>query len=62
MTSQKTLKITLIRSLIGVKKSHIACVRGLGLHRLHETKEVRDTPENRGMVNRISYMLTIDES
>lgn len=53
----KTLRVTLVRSLYGRLKNHQACARGLGLRRMHQTVEVADTPENRGMANKISYML-----
>ena len=54
---QKTLKVTLVRSLIGTRPEHRACVRGLGLRRRNHTVEVIDTPANRGMINRVSYLL-----
>ena len=54
---QKTIKVTLVRSLIGTKPEHRACVRGLGLRRRNHTVEVIDTPSNRGMINRVSYLL-----
>ncbi len=57
MATDKMITVTLVRSLIGRKKSHIACARGLGLRRIHHTVDVIDTPENRGMINQISYML-----
>ena len=60
--ANKQLKITLTRSLIGRLKSHKACARGLGLLRTNHTVVVDDTPENRGMINRISYMLNIEEA
>ena len=60
--SAKTLKVTLIRSMNGKLKNHIASVRGLGLRRMHQTVEVVDTPENRGMINRAYYMLRVEES
>jgi large subunit ribosomal protein L30 len=41
--------------------SHKACVRGLGLRRMHHTVTVSDTPENRGMVNKIIYLLKVEE-
>ena len=56
----KTLKITLCRSLIGCRKSHRACAKGLGLRRRESTVEVLDTPENRGMINQISYLLKVE--
>lgn len=57
MTDKKTLKVTLVRSIHGRIRKHQACARGLGLRRMHQTVEVLDTPENRGMINRISYMV-----
>jgi large subunit ribosomal protein L30 len=53
----KTIKVTLVKSLIGTKPEHRACVRGLGLRRLNHTVEVIDTPANRGMINRVSYLV-----
>jgi large subunit ribosomal protein L30 len=58
----KTLRVTLVRSPFGRLKAHRACVTGLGLRRMHHTVEVADTPENRGMINRVSYMLRIEEA
>lgn len=55
--NRKMLKVTLVRSVHGRVKRHQACARGLGLRRMHQTVEVLDTPENRGMINRIGYML-----
>ncbi|RTZ59139.1 MAG: 50S ribosomal protein L30, partial [Gammaproteobacteria bacterium] len=40
---------------------HKSCARGLGLRRMHHTVEVIDTPQNRGMINKISYMLKVEE-
>lgn len=60
--SAKTVKVTLIRSMNGRLKNHKASVRGLGLRRMHQTVEVIDTPENRGMINRAYYMLRVEES
>lgn len=59
--SDKTVKVTLVRSFHGRLKNHKACVRGLGLRRMHQTVEVQDTPENRGMINKINYMLRIED-
>lgn len=58
----KMVKLTLVRSKHGRLKSHKACVAGLGLRRMHQTVEVIDTPENRGMINKIHYMLNIEEA
>ncbi|KPK10577.1 MAG: 50S ribosomal protein L30 [Acidithiobacillales bacterium SG8_45] len=57
----KKLKVTLVKSTIGAGRKHQACVRGLGLRRMHHTVEVIDTPANRGMINKVSYMLRCEE-
>ena len=57
MAEGKTIKVTLVKSLIGTRPEHRACVRGLGLRRLNHTVEVADTPAIRGMINRVSYLL-----
>ena len=58
----KTLKVTLVHSPIGSKEAHRACVRGLGLRKLRQTVEVPDTPSNRGMIARVSYLVKYEES
>jgi large subunit ribosomal protein L30 len=62
MASNGKVTITLVRSTIGRLKAHQACVAGLGLRRLHHTVTVDDTPENRGMINAVSYLLKIEEA
>ena len=57
----KKLSVTLVRSKNGRLKSHKACVAGLGLRRMHQTVQVIDTPENRGMINKVQYMLSVEE-
>ena len=58
----KHLKLTLVRSLIGRSQRHKACITGLGLKRLNQQVLVQDTPCNRGMVNRVSYLLEVEET
>ncbi|MGH8225394.1 MAG: 50S ribosomal protein L30 [Gammaproteobacteria bacterium] len=58
----KQLKVTLIKSAAGRLRRHRDCVRGLGLGKTHSSAVVLDTPENRGMINRISYMLRVEEA
>ncbi|MDA8094397.1 MAG: 50S ribosomal protein L30 [Betaproteobacteria bacterium] len=57
----KTLKVTLVKSVIGTKVSHRACVRGLGLRRVNHQVIVRDTPDVRGMIRKVSYLLKCEE-
>lgn len=58
----KLLKVTQIRSSNGRRRNHQACIRGLGLRRMHHTVMVNDTPENRGMINKAAYMLKVEEA
>ena len=58
----KKLKVTLIRSLNGRLKKHQACARGLGIRKMHNAVQVEDTPENRGMIDKINYMLNVEEA
>ncbi len=60
--ANKELKVTLIKSTVGRLKKHQACVRGLGLLRTHHSVLVKDTPENRGMINKVSYMLSVEDA
>jgi large subunit ribosomal protein L30 len=60
--ANKELKVTLTKSTIGRLKSHIACARGLGLKRTNQSVTVQDTPENRGMINKINYMVSVEEA
>ncbi len=58
--SDKTLRVTLVRSTAKRLKRHKACVAGLGLRRVGHTVEVEDTPSVRGMINRVGYMLRVE--
>ena len=61
MAKENNIRVTLARSPSGRGRKHIACVRGLGLRRLNHTVEVIDTPQNRGMINKVSYLLKWEE-
>jgi large subunit ribosomal protein L30 len=62
MATAKKIKVTLVKSKHGRLKAHRACVAGLGLRRIHQSVEVIDTPENRGMINKVSYLLRVEEA
>ena len=63
MTSGKAkqLKITLIKSIISTQPKHKDCVRGLGLRRMHHTVTLQDDPRIRGMINKVGYLLSVEE-
>ena len=56
-----TIKVTQVKSSYGRLKAHKACVAGLGLRRINHSVEVIDTPENRGMINKVSYLLKVED-
>jgi len=56
------VKVTLVKSRFGRLKKHQACVAGLGLRRINHSVIVDDTPENRGMINKVSYLLRVEEA
>jgi large subunit ribosomal protein L30 len=55
------LKVTWVRSTIGHKAAARGTIRALGLHRLHQTVEIADTPANRGMLRRVAFLLDVVE-
>lgn len=59
--ADKKIKVTLVKSVIGTKQSHRATVRGLGLRRINHTVELVDSPEVRGMVNKVDYLVKCED-
>jgi len=57
----KNLQVKLVKSLNGRLKKHKLCAYGLGLKRIGQCRSVQDTSENRGMINKISYLLEVEE-
>lgn len=58
--SAKSVTVTQIKSAIKRAESHKACLKGLGIRRMHQTVTVAATPENLGMINKVSYLLKIE--
>ena len=59
--SDKQLKVTLVKSTNRRIEKHKACVMGLGLRRIRHSVTLDDTPEIRGMINKVSYLLAVEE-
>lgn len=57
----KRLNVMMTKSKNGRLKSHQECLKGLGLRKIRQVVNVADTPENRGMINKIAYMLKVEE-
>ena len=55
------LKVTLLKSVNRRTRQHKSCVSGLGLRRIGHSTTVDDTPQNRGMINKVNYLLAVDE-
>ena len=62
MASSKNIKVTLVKSPFGRVAAHRACVTGLGLRKIRQSVLVADTPENRGMIGRVAYLLQVEEA
>jgi large subunit ribosomal protein L30 len=60
-TTPAGLRVTWVRSTIGHKAAARGTIRALGLHRLHQTVEVADTPVIRGMLRRVAFLLEVEE-
>ncbi len=59
--TQTVLRITLVRSLLGNTLRHKATVRSLGLRKMHQTVEMVDSPQLRGMVAKVAHMVRVEE-
>lgn len=57
----KKIKVTQIKSSSGRLPAHKACVAGLGLRRINHTVEVEDTPSVRGMINKVNYIVRVED-
>ena len=60
--SEKTLRITLVKSPIGYSKRHKGTLRALGLRRMNQTVEHEDNPVIRGMVAKVRHLVRVEES
>jgi large subunit ribosomal protein L30 len=58
--ADKKIRVTLVKSTNGCKAAHRATVRGLGLRRMHQTVELKDTPQVRGMINSVIYLVRLE--
>jgi large subunit ribosomal protein L30 len=54
-----TIKVQLVKGLIGTRQDHRATVRGLGLRRVNSVAELQDTPSVRGMINKVAYLVKV---
>jgi large subunit ribosomal protein L30 len=57
--NEKKVRVKLVKSAVSANKAHQATVRGLGLKRMHQTRELEDTPAVRGMINKVSFLVKV---
>lgn len=62
MASKKKLKVTLKKSKYGIIPKHKECIKGLGLRRINHQVIVQDNPCTRGMINKVQYLLAVEEA
>ncbi len=60
MSEKKTLKVTLVKSPIGTNKGHRACLSGLGLKKIRQSRELEDTPAVRGMIAKVAFLVRVE--
>ncbi len=58
--ADKKIKVTLVKSIIGTKQDHRATVRGLGLRKLNSSAELLDTPQVRGLIQKVQYLVKVE--
>ena len=61
MSDKKTVRVTQVRSGLGRKKNQIESLTGLGLGKLHRTRELEDTPSVRGMIDRVKHLVVVED-
>ena len=59
--ADKKITVKLVKSIIGTKQDHRATVRGLGLRKLNSSSELLDTPAVRGMINKVQYLVKVED-
>jgi len=55
------IKVTLVRSVIAAIPKHKECVKGLGLRKINHTVTLEDTPAIRGMINKVTHLVSVEE-
>ncbi len=60
MSSDGMIKVTLVKSPNSTPERHRLCVKGLGLRKLHQTVELKDSRSVRGLINKVNYLVRVD--
>lgn len=59
--SDKTVKVRLVKGLRGVRQKHRLSVKALGLRKINDVRELKDSPQVRGLINRVNYLIRIEQ-
>jgi len=60
-SSNKTVKVRLVRGLRGTRQLHRLSVRALGLNKLNDVRELKDSPQVRGLINKVQYLVRVED-
>ena len=59
-TKGDTVKVTLVKSTVGFNRNQLAVVRSLGLRRIRQSVELKDTPSSRGMIHKVRHLVEVE--
>lgn len=62
MAAKKTVRVTQVKSAIGRQGDQRDTLKGLGLNKMHRTRELEDTPSVRGMINKVSHLVRVEDA
>jgi len=62
MAAKKTVRVTQVKSAIGRQGDQRETLKGLGLNKMHRTRELEDTPSVRGMINKVSHLVRVEDA
>ena len=62
MADKKTVRVTQIKSAIGRPGDQREPLKGLGLNKMHKTRELEDTPSVRGMINKVHHLVQVEDN
>ena len=61
MSKANTVRVRLVKGLAGVQQRHRLSVRALGLNKVDDVRELKDSPQVRGLINKVNYLVRVEE-
>lgn len=62
MSDNKTIRVKLVKSINGCQERHRISVRALGLRKLNDVRELKDSPSVRGLINQVGYLVRVEST